>query len=482
MRDLILKIRQSLSARLSLCVVGFAAIFFVVALLVMFRYARTAVKEEALAKSEAALDGMIQRIDNRLRDVEQASVNMHWNVEHHLHEPAVLQKLTRKMLDCNPSVVGCAIALDPSFCEDKDCQTMFCSFRGRDSISISDHFGNRPYTEQEWYTIPFSLGEPSWSDPTIENLRGGYPVMGYSIPIRSEGRVVGIFVAAISLEWLSYTIEEARPFSRTFCTLMNQSGAFIIHPDTAYLQARTVYQQLEEHPDENMQQLADAMLRGESGYMSVNIYGTDCYVFYKPYKNTGWSANIVSLKSDVFATYNRLQKRIFFIMIGGFLLMLAYVWHVIHFQLRPLQLLDASAQRLASGHFDKPIEDSYRKDEVGALQNSFRAMQRSLGRYLTVIEQRRKVLDEQNEALRLTREKVREADRLKSVLIHNMTDQMVQPVTRINNLVNTIYNEHAHLEHEEVVKMVNEMSEHTRTVTRLLDKTIEVSLNKQTEE
>ena len=162
--------------------------------------------------------------------------------------------------------------------------------------------------------------------------------------------------------------------------------------------------------------------------------------------------------------------------------MLAYVWHVIHFQLRPLQLLDASAQRLASGHFDKPIEDSYRKDEVGALQNSFRAMQRSLGRYLTVIEQRRKVLDEQNEALRLTREKVREADRLKSVLIHNMTDQMVQPVTRINNLVNTIYNEHAHLEHEEVVKMVNEMSEHTRTVTRLLDKTIEVSLNKQTEE
>ena len=158
MRDLILTIRQSLSARFSLCVVGFAAIFFVVALLVMFRYARTAVKTEALAKSEAALDGMIQRIDNRLRDVEQASVNMHWNVEHHLHEPAVLQKLTRKMMDNNPSVVGCAIALDPSFCEDKDCQTMFCSFRGRDSISISDHFGNRPYTEQEWYTVPFSKG------------------------------------------------------------------------------------------------------------------------------------------------------------------------------------------------------------------------------------------------------------------------------------------------------------------------------------
>jgi C4-dicarboxylate-specific signal transduction histidine kinase len=206
MKDLIFAIRKSLSARLSLCVVGFVAIFFMAALLVMFYYARTAVKKEALAKSEAALDGMIQRIDNRLRDVELATVNMHGYVENRVEDPEALQTISRKMLENNPSIVGCAIALDPSFCKDQNCLTLFCSYRGSDSILVSDHFGNRPYIEQEWYSWTYSTGEARWSDPTIENLRGGYPIMGYSIPIRNNGRVVGVFVSAISLEWLSHTI------------------------------------------------------------------------------------------------------------------------------------------------------------------------------------------------------------------------------------------------------------------------------------
>jgi hypothetical protein len=37
------------------------------------------------------------------------------------------------------------------------------------------------------------------------------------------------------------------------------------------------------------------------------------------------------------------------------------------------------------------------------------------------------------------------------------------------------------LSHEEVVGIVDEMSEQTRMVTQLLDKTIEVSLNNNTE-
>ena len=482
MKHLILTIRQSLSARLSLCVVGFVAIFFIAALFVMFYYARTAVKKEALEKSSAALDGMIQRIDNRLREVEVISTNMYNNVEQNLDDPVAMQQITHKMLAANPTVVGCAIALDPSYCADKDCQTLFCSYRGSDSISVSDHFGNCPYTEQEWYLWAFNTGEAKWSNPTIENLRGGYPIMGYSIPIKKDDQIVGVFTTAISLEWLSKTIEEARPSAQTYCSLLNQDGAFIVHPDTAFLQTKTVYEQLEENPDEDLQHLADEMISGKTGYMSVSFHGTDCYVFYKPYRNTGWTANIVSPKDDVFATYHRLQKRMIVVMIAGLLVLLIYCWHIIHIQLRPLRLLDISAQRLTTGHFDKPIADSYRKDEVGALQKSFRAMQRSLARYLLAIEQRRTVLNEQNEALRVAREKVREADRLKSVFVHNMTDQMERPVVEINTLVNTIYREHSHLKHEDVVSMVSEMSEYTRTVTQLLDKTIEVSLNKQSED
>ena len=65
-------IRQSLSTKMSLWLVAFVAVMLVTALFVMFVYARKAVKTEALAKSEAALDGMVQIIDNKLREVEIA--------------------------------------------------------------------------------------------------------------------------------------------------------------------------------------------------------------------------------------------------------------------------------------------------------------------------------------------------------------------------------------------------------------------------
>ena len=90
-------IRQSLSTKLSLWLVAFVAVMLVAALFVMFMYARRAVKAEALAKSEAALDGMMQSIDNKLHEVEVAANNIHWRVEGAIDNPAALQQLTRKM-------------------------------------------------------------------------------------------------------------------------------------------------------------------------------------------------------------------------------------------------------------------------------------------------------------------------------------------------------------------------------------------------
>ena len=177
-------IRQSLSTKLSLWLVAFVAVMLVAALFVMFTYARRAVKAEALAKTEAALDGMMQSIDNRLHEVEVAAQNIHLRVERSIDDPVALQNLTRKMLVENPSIVGCAVAMDPVLWQGKGKQTMFCSYRAKDSIGVSDRFGEKPYTEQEWYVRPMATCQTEWSDPTIEPLRGGYPILGYSIPLR----------------------------------------------------------------------------------------------------------------------------------------------------------------------------------------------------------------------------------------------------------------------------------------------------------
>jgi len=476
-------IRQSLSTKMSLWLVAFVAVMLVTALFVMFVYARKAVKTEALAKSEAALDGMVQIIDNKLREVEIAAKNFHWYVENHIDDSRSLQELTRRMLDENPSVVGCAVAMNPDLWHGDDTQTMFCSYRGEDSIAISDCFGERPYVEQEWYTHPMTTGLAEWSNPTIEPLRGGYPIMGYSIPLKQEGRIIGIFVTAISLEWLSRTVEATRPFPSTFCALMNKDGNFIVHPDSASLYSGNIYDQLlNDYTDEDSKQLAHAMLSGESGYMTVNIYGVDCYVFYRPYKNTGWSVNIVSPKDEVFATYNRLQTFMVVILIISVLLLLIYCFHVIHLLFKPLRYLDHSVQRLASGHFDEPIADSLRHDEIGGLQRSFVAMQCSLVNYISKIRQHSAMLREQTVALNHARRKAHEADCLESAFIHNMTDQMVRPVNDIVSTVAVIRKNYEHLEQVDVNHLTSDMIANTEKVTTLLDKIIDISVNRISDE
>ena len=476
-------IRQSLSTKMSLWLVAFVAVMLVTALFVMFVYARKAVKSEALAKSEAALDGMVQNIDNRLREVEIAARNFHWNIESHQDDAHALQTLTRRMLDENPSVVGCAVAFNPDMWQGKGSQTMFCSYRAKDSIAASDCFGKKPYVEQEWYTRPMTTGQTEWSNPTIEPLRGGYPIMGYSIPIRRDGHVVGIFVSAISLEWLSRAVEATRPFPSTFCALMNKNGDFIVHPDSSSLYSGNIYRQLQnDYTDEDSRILAHAMLSGESGYMSVNIYGMDCYVFYRPYKNTGWSINIVSPKDEVFATYNRLLNSMLLILAVSILLLLIYCFHVIHILFKPLRYLDQSVQRLASGHFDEPIADSLRHDEIGGLQRSFSAMQSSLANYITKIRQRTDMLSEQTEALNHARKKAHEADCLESAFIHNMTDQMAAPVNQIVSTVAVIRQNYEHLDQVDVNQLTSDMMANTEKVTTLLDKIIDISVNRITEE
>lgn len=475
-------IRQSLSTKLSLWLVAFVAVLLVAALLVMFIYARRAVKAEALAKSEAALDGMIQSIDNKLKEVEVAANNLYWCVESSVDNPDVLQNITHRMVKENPFVVGCTVAMDPMQWNGKGTRTMFCSYRAKDSIANSDCFGDKPYTEQDWYVRPMSTCQVEWSNPTIEPLRGGYPIMGYSIPIRRNNRVIGVFVTAISLEWLSRTIDEVRPFPSTHCQLLNKNGDFIIHQDSTRLYSGNILKRLEHYPDKASKQLAYSMLNGESGYMSVSIYGRDCYVFYKPFRNMGWSIDIVCPKSDVFATYYRLQTYMVIIIGVSLLLLLVYCFHLIHLLMRPIRYLDLSAQRLASGRFEEPIANSLRHDEIGGLQRSFRAMQCSLANYLSEIRQHSQVLKEQTNALRKAREKAREADRLKSSFIHNVTDQMVEPINEIASAVSVIHQNHDSLEQINVPQLTTGIADNTAKVTSLLDKIIEVSVNRTSEE
>ena len=73
-------IRGTLSFRLSLRVLLALATLLLAALLIMFRYSRKAVKEEALMDAQQTLEATVERIDNILLSVEQGAGNVYWKM------------------------------------------------------------------------------------------------------------------------------------------------------------------------------------------------------------------------------------------------------------------------------------------------------------------------------------------------------------------------------------------------------------------
>ena len=77
---------------------------------------------------------------------------------------------------------------------------------------------------------------------------------------------------------------------------------------------------------------------------------------------------------------------------------------------------------------------------------------------------------------------MKEADRVKTAFLQNMTDQMSEPVLEITKIVNDVREHLDVMEHEQIVKLADQMDGHTNTITALLDRMLEVATKEEKEE
>ncbi len=387
MKEIIIYIRRKLSVRLSLWVVLFAALNFNVALGFLFYQSRETVRQEAISHATHILDNTTLRVENILNRVEVASDNMKWLIQRHTDQPDSMMVYSRSMLLNNPDFCNCSIAFEPYHFKDYGRYFSAYSKHVADSIRTvhggSDHY---QYFYMDWYLMSKLLGHPCWTEP----------YMDYDVPTNSnemvtsycqtftdkQGKVVGVINTSLSLSWLSQTISATKPYPNSYSIMIGRGGTYFVHPDTTKITRETIFTKTIETPDTALTYLGYAMQHGKEGMKQMNINGEDCYVFYKPIRNTGCSMAIICPESDIFRGFDRLRRTIMIIVTVGLLLMLFFFIRIITRELRPLGQLADEAETIASGHFDEKLPDFQRIDEVGQLSHSFRNMQQSLVKYI----------------------------------------------------------------------------------------------------
>lgn len=392
MKEILQYIRRKLSVRVSLWVVLFAAIIFIVALGFLFYQSRETVRQEAISRATQILDKTSLNVESILNRVEVASNMTAWLVQRHPNQADSMFVYSRGMLQNNPDFYNCSIAFEPYFFKDKGRYFSAYTKHVGDSLrTIQGGSDNYQYFFMDWYLLPSLLDKPCWTEPYFDldvATNTSEMVTSYCQAIKdNEGRMIGAINTSLSISWLSQTISAIKPYPNSYSIMIGRGGTYFVHPDSTKITRQTIFTQAMEQPDTALVALGHAMQRGEEGMKHMHINGADSYVFYKPLGQTGCSMAIVCPENDIFGGFDRLRRAVMAIVIVGLLLMLYMFMRIITSELQPLRRLAKGAETIASGNFDAQLPDLQRVDEIGQLSHSFADMQQSLVKYIEELKE-----------------------------------------------------------------------------------------------
>jgi len=453
----------------------------------MLRYSRHAIKDDALNRATITLDRATNNIDNILLSIEETTGNIYFNMK--FDDPERMYTYARKIVENNPYVSGCAIAFKPGHFKGYDhfiayvhCTDSTHEAHTSANIERCDSFGTKHYTEQLWYNRPMGMNKAMWMNPLLGMKTDIEPLTAFCAPILEDGKPVGVISVHMPLKLLSSIIAAAKPSPNSYCALIDRDGSFIVDPTEGYLSNIKAF----NLPGTSVQGAVKTMMSGDKGYMPFDIDGRKFYLFYKPfilgkvpYRNmskTGWSIGIVFSEQDIFGEYNALFNFVLIIAIIGMVLMYLHTRLIIRHRLKPLRMLTEFTERIAHGHYNEPLPARHRnKDEIGVLQAHFQQMQRSVSTNINELHELTKTIQERSKELHTAYERARKADHMKTVFLHNMTDQMVEPSFAIEKDVTALNNFDKATSTKSVSEIVDDIQQNGNTITYLLNNLINLS-------
>lgn len=467
--------RRSLSARLSVWTVLVVTAIFLAALGIMFAESRDHVRKDTLGKAQQTLDGTVLHIDNTLRAVEVAANNMLRVIESNLDKPDKMFDYSRQVLETNPELSGCSISFEPFYYKEKGEYFSAYSYNNGDSIETENEGADYyQYHTMDWYLIPKLLNRPYWIEPFLEDDDWGIVVQdifsSYSQPIHDKaGKVVGTFSVDIPLDWFSDTVSATRPFPNSYTILLGKGGTYLVHPDSTRQFYETIFTTSLQESDSAIKSLGRAMIAGESGYRQMTYHGELLHVFYKPFKNTGWSVAVICPESDVFAAFNQLRRTVRLVTAIGLLLLLLSTWFIVSRSVRPLQKLVDSTHQMTQHEFTGEIPDSTREDEIGRLQRRFKALQQSLSKYVGKVRQQSAVLEARRAELQEAYDRAKAEEHVRNAVLHQMTADMSAPVADITAVSRTICEEYQEMTDDYMDAMVDKIEKDANQVGEMLN-------------
>ena len=442
MNTILKRIRQSLSIRLSLWILGFVVVIFIITIGFLYQRTRESVRQTAIEQATQILNNNLQNLVGILNEIEIATNNTDWLVMQNL-QPDSLLALSRHILEVNPNLYGCSIAFIPNFFEDQG--KYFSAYSSNDNGHIeTENEGNEDYDyfTMDWYKEPMKLKKACWVDPFKDYSPDGVVtrdmIASYCKPlITDDGRCIGVISSDISHRKISQAFTKERIYPNSYFMLIGKSKQIISSSD-------------------------------ERANIS-DLDRSDCLVLSQEIPGTGWHLALICPESDIFKQFRQMFYIILSIILFGLLMILSFCYFVVHRTVSPIRLLASQAHDIEEGCYDEQIEKTNRTDEIGLLQNSFASMQQSIAKYVADLQKMKAETEQRNEELIVAKNLAEEADKKTTAFIQDISHQIRTPLNIIGGFAQVLRDGNDMMSEEEKAAITNDMLQNSHTITNIVN-------------
>jgi tRNA A-37 threonylcarbamoyl transferase component Bud32 len=212
-----------------------------------------------------------------------------------------LEAWMREVLAKNPHVFGVCVAFEPYLFESN--RENFALYACRQSGAMVTKqllppAYNPVYREWPWYRRPRQERRAVWSEPFVDEGGGNVPMLTYSVPVRRQGKLVGVVTADLATEYFQVLrgwLNEMHLGRDGYAFVVSSTGTFISHPDPAFSLPYKITQIPEFQADERLHDLTRRMLARETGRITAidPWTGRLSSFLFTPVESTGWSLAVV---------------------------------------------------------------------------------------------------------------------------------------------------------------------------------------------
>ncbi|SHJ15501.1 methyl-accepting chemotaxis sensory transducer with Cache sensor [Clostridium cavendishii DSM 21758] len=348
---------------------------------------------------------------------------------------------------------------------------------GHVSMTIEDIEGKAIDTEGKEFNVKEEesfkkalSGTSNVSDPIVSKSDGKVIVL-YNVPIKNNGKVIGVLTAVREGNELSKYTDEFKFGKTGEAFMINKSGVTIADKDKDLVTSKSNdLEDVKKDPElKSIVEIEKKMVEGQTGVGEYTYKGVSDYVGYAPVKNTGWSVALDIETDEILKEVTGLKigiaiVSVLFIISGGIIVSL-----ISKTIIKPIKMSMEQLKTMSEGDLSKETSEEIlsRKDEIGQMAKSLNVMKKSMVDMINDIKESSSSIDVQSENLSTVAQELHSSSQNISVATNDVAKGTVEQASDLVDITGILQEFSAKL--DGVVNVIKEVDVNTNNIKTMAD-------------